>query len=96
MLFKFKKKEEKTITHYLSFMFYPDEKIVCFNTIFQMMNQYNLTVNNMTFRSNEHLVDDRHMVTFGVTGTSENLEYFEEAVLASTDEYLNKTFKERI
>jgi hypothetical protein len=96
MLFKFKKKEAKKVTDYLSFYFYPDKQVVYFDEIIRMMKRYDLSVDDLTLYSNEYDLNDRHRVTFGVTGTVKNLRHFCEALQASKNAYFEETFKERL
>jgi hypothetical protein len=95
MLFNFKKKEPEKVTNYLSFYFYPDERVIYFEEIIRMMKQCDLSVDDLTLYSNEYYLDDRHRVTFGVTGTVENLRRFCETLQTSRNSYFEETFKER-
>lgn len=75
MLFKKKKKEVKLVNCY-SFFWNEKEPIVKFDYVYELFRKYDLTVVDMRFRSSDHLSENRHMITFSVMGTIDNLRLF--------------------
>ena len=71
MLFK---KKPVELTQYYSLLWDQSEPIVRFNYVYELFRECNLTVVDMTYRSANHLVDNRCMITFGLKGTIQNLE----------------------
>lgn len=75
MLFR-KKKEEVTLVNCYSFFWNRKESVVKFDYVYELFRKYDLTVVDMTFRSSDHLSENRHMITFSVMGTFDNLRLF--------------------
>lgn len=71
-----RKKDIVKLTQYYSFLWNGSEPIIRFNDVFSLFKECDLTVVDMTYRSASHLVDNRCMITFGLSGTIQNLELF--------------------
>lgn len=78
MLFK---KKPVELTQYYSLLWDQSEPIVRFNYVYELFRECNLTVVDMTYRSANHLVDNRCMITFGLKGTIQNLELLDTKAL---------------
>lgn len=77
----FFKKKPVELTQYYSLLWDQSEPIVRFNYVYELFRECNLTVVDMTYRSANHLVDDRCMITFGLKGTIQNLELLDAKAL---------------
>lgn len=77
MIFKKKRREkEELFVRCYSFFWDEEESIVRFNYVYALFRKYDLTVVDITFCSSGRSPENRHMITFSVMGTSDNLRLF--------------------
>ena len=76
----FKKKPEPKLANYLSLFWDPKEEMVFFDPFFRAAMEHDVTVIGMRFVESDSLTDNRHMITFKVLGTWENLNNLEASI----------------
>ena len=78
-------KEEPKIINWMSLSWDPSEHRVSFSAMFELMKIYDLKVVDMTFFSNNPMLNNRNLINFAIEGTYRNLESFSNAVPLSKD-----------
>lgn len=76
----FKKKPEPKLVHYLSLFWDPKEEMVFFDPFFRAAMEHDVTVIGTRFVESDSLTDNRHMITFKVLGTWDNLNDLEASI----------------
>ena len=80
----FKKNPEPKLIHCLSLFWDPKKEVAIFDPFFREAMKHDVTIIGMGFVESASLTDKRHVITFKVLGTYDNLNKFE-AIIPEMD-----------